>query len=235
MSAEYTEPVDAVIAQDAPELAERTRGIVTNSGRFVARGPVGDVPSLGDIAVSLSRLPRFAGHTRGFWSVLDHTLFVVELARSAASASPFNFPFIEPEQRRALMRLALFHDAHETITADIPSPFKTSDMKYEQHLLDVRLFDRYNVRTESTDLDLVPLIAKIDHVAMLAEARVVGGNAYNVDSMVRKHFGAWPDSSAVALLTRLINDEYLGTGPVLLDADAHSGYRAFINHFITLA
>lgn len=219
---------------------ERTQGIVTYSGRTVLRGAVGDVPALGDIALGLSRMPRFAGQTRQFWSVLDHTLFMVELARTANGSSPFNFRVpIDDDARRWLMRLALFHDAHEAITADIPSTFKSSDMKYEQSLLDARLFARYNVPTQVTSfndvIDLHPLVANLDHVALLAEARLVGSPLFNNDAAVKKHFHDYPSGVAVSLLNTLLDHGVVGGGPVLYDADVHDGYRQFINHFINLA
>jgi hypothetical protein len=67
-----------------------------------------------DIAISLSRLPRFTGHTKPAVTanVAEHSLLVERLA-------PFG---TSPVARLHL----LFHDAHEMITADISSPLKSA-------------------------------------------------------------------------------------------------------------
>lgn len=211
----------------------RTQGIVTLSGRTVLRGEVGDVPAIGDIAASLSRITRFAGHTRGWWSVLDHTLFMVELARAADHRRPFGVTMLSTEERRALMLFALFHDAHESITSDIPSTFKTDDMKAQQAILDERLFARYHVRVV-VDRDLRPIIRHLDHLALLSEAHLVGAPIFGSSTEVRKHFGAYPEDAANTILRDLLGSTLVGTGPVLDIADDHPGYQQFINHYLNL-
>lgn len=75
-------------------------------------------PSLEDIAVSLGRICRFTGHCRVFYPVLIHSFIVSDLCR--------------PEDRRA----ALLHDSAEIYTGDIPTPFKSPEMKFlERRLL----------------------------------------------------------------------------------------------------
>lgn len=70
--------------------------------------------SLGDIARSLSRIPRFVGHTVGDtpWSVAQHSLLVESLMPDESV----------PDERLA----ALLHDAHEAYVGDLPSPVKAA-------------------------------------------------------------------------------------------------------------
>lgn len=67
---------------------------------------------LAEIAHSLSRLPRFNGHTLRPWSVAQHSLLVLDLL---GTDEP-------PELRLA----ALLHDAHEAYLGDITSPVATA-------------------------------------------------------------------------------------------------------------
>jgi hypothetical protein len=103
----------------------------------------GGYPSLMDIAVGMSRQPRFGGQTRVWWSVLDHSLYCDELVRASA---PAGVPILGGDDEEALRRwrlAALLHDAHEALTGDVPSPLKTADFKAMQRELDRRIFDAY--------------------------------------------------------------------------------------------
>lgn len=62
--------------------------------------------TLEDIALALSRVPRFGGHTNDTWTVLQHSMAVAGL--------------VKPE----LKAQALLHDATEAYICDIPSPLK---------------------------------------------------------------------------------------------------------------
>lgn len=64
-----------------------------------------------DVAVHLSRLPRFAGATQQPWCVAAHSLHCASLAERQGFG---------PDAQLA----ALLHDAHEAYCSDIPSPFK---------------------------------------------------------------------------------------------------------------
>ena len=102
--------------------------ILTYSGRMVSASQ-DSVPSESDIALSLSRQPRFAGMTRRWWSVLDHSIYVAELA-------------IRDGESPRVVVAALLHDAHE-FTGDIPTPFKTAEQKEMQRRMDVQIFRAY--------------------------------------------------------------------------------------------
>jgi hypothetical protein len=120
-------------------------------------------PSLVDIAVGLSRQPRFGGQTRRWWSVLDHTLFGDELVKAEGYAR-------WPELRLAW----LLHDAHEALTGDIPTPFKGADIKALQQDLDVRIYGAYFPGGPANAGYLSQEVKRIDVRTMRAEAVFVG-------------------------------------------------------------
>ena len=67
-----------------------------------------------DIAQALSNLCRYAGHTRRFYSVAEHSYLL-------AGWCARNFP-----DDKELLRYVLLHDAAEAYLVDIPRPLKRS-------------------------------------------------------------------------------------------------------------
>lgn len=67
-----------------------------------------------DIAHALAYQPRFAGHTRQFYSVGEHSINVARLVP------------------RPLKLQALLHDATEAYLCDIPTPFKALLPQYKE-------------------------------------------------------------------------------------------------------
>ena len=103
-------------------------GTIVNTyggGRFDLAAPHWNHVRLTDIAVSLSRLNRFNGHTDGgtgrlmptwggVWSVAQHSLYVRDLIEEFAVNVPL-----------AVARAyAVLHDAHEYLTGDVIAPVK---------------------------------------------------------------------------------------------------------------
>lgn len=129
--------------------------MLTQSGILVT--PFGDTaPALQDIALGLGRMPRFAGQTRGWWSVLHHSLVVERI--------------ITADRQDASLRLAaLLHDAHEAITGDVPTTWKTDDLRARQDALDDRIAKRYGVQCFGH-----PALKAADREALLAEGQIVG-------------------------------------------------------------
>lgn len=129
-----------------------------HSGRLV--DPAYGVPTIVDIALALSRQVRFGGHGLRWWSVLDHSLFAERLAERE----------VDPRTRLAV----LLHDAHEALTSDVPTAFKTPDLRALQEGLDTRIMDEhfpggYDVfRLHAADVHVY------DRRALLAEAVKVG-------------------------------------------------------------
>ena len=184
-------------------MEPRSPYIITSSGRKV--GPDFGAPSLDDITIALSRQPRFGGHGRiDSYSVLDHSLFVERLARG--------YHLFTERYRPHLRLAALLHDAHEAMTADIPSPFKVPAMREVQHLLDERIatelipevprfFERSHLR-----------VSTLDKFALFAEALVVGPPTLNTVAQVELHFGTAPRIEDVAVLENMIHKQELGSG-----------------------
>jgi hypothetical protein len=135
--------------------------IHTHSGQKV--GPGYESPSVEDIAVSLGRICRFAGHGLRYWPVLLHSMIVADLC---------------PVEYRGL---ALLHDGAEAMISDIPTPFKSNEMKeLEKKLLNSILLQHLtpesysSFKTKSDDWKIIKLA---DEEAFLGEVWCVGTKA----------------------------------------------------------
>jgi hypothetical protein len=86
--------------------------IQTHSGRqwFILNPHPSNV-HLPDVVWAMSHLCRFTGHTRHFYSVLQHSVYVARLLRSMGA--PPN-----------VVLHGAFHDASEGYLVDVPSPLK---------------------------------------------------------------------------------------------------------------
>lgn len=123
-------------------------------------------PPLKDIALSLSRQPRFGGHTVDPWSVAEHSMVVALIARYRSS-----HVYGRVVAGTITELYALLHDAHEAVTGDIPSTWKSPDMRILQEQLDVRIYESLGMsapRPLQRDM-----IHECDRLALLAEAKVV--------------------------------------------------------------
>lgn len=153
--------------------------MLTRSGRLVLPGN-DQAPTLRDIARGLGRMPRFAGQTRGWWSVLHHVVLVDCLVSLRAAK--------EGERPSPRFRLlALLHDAHEAITGDVPTPWKRAVTRADQRMLDHRIFQAlgvpYPLLTEQA------LLKEFDREALILEANDLGPRGF---------FAAEPELGAVA-------------------------------------
>lgn len=124
-------------------------------------GKYNAVPSIIDIALGLSRMPRFGGQTRRWWSVLLHSIVCCELAYATTGGT----------DKRKLM-LALLHDSHEAITADVPAFFKPKELKGWQAELDERFFGSLGLWPVTAEEE--EFIKEIDDRALRAEALTIG-------------------------------------------------------------
>ncbi len=114
-------------------------------------------PSLIDIAVQTSRMPRFAGATRRWWSVLDHMLFG-------------DYLLLQEKASRGLRISWLLHDAHEALTGDVPTPLKSAGLRITQAQLDQRIYGAFGYDA-AQDLEA---IKRLDRRVMLAEVYEIG-------------------------------------------------------------
>lgn len=137
--------------------------MMTNSGRLVLPGG-DDVPTLDDIALGLSRIPRFAGQTSELYTVAEHSLAAANLA-----ADPDRWD-------RALPLHALLHDAHETASSDVPTTWKPTALSVWQDKFDRQLYRRYALPDPSPAA--VIEVRAIDRALLLAEAKLFHPRAY---------------------------------------------------------
>lgn len=204
--------------------SSKYQGIVTASGREVT--VYDGVPSLTDIALALSRQPRFGGHSRQWWTVLDHSLFCQELAEQHAELYQ-----LDDKQSRALRLAALLHDAHEALTADVPTPFKSPGLAARQRLMDKRIFAAYFPGGELGFEAFASEVKEFDRRALVAEARVLGPMAFDSDEDVDRYFGLPALPEDVSLLAYLLSENELGSDP----ADLNKGiYSPSVSTFTTL-
>jgi hypothetical protein len=117
---------------------------------------------LADIAGALSRVCRFGGHARCFYSVAQHAVLVHDLVIDAG--------------RRDLALSALHHDSHEAYAGDIPTPLKrrlASETNYYTELcanLDAAIGDALGFVAPIKDSDDYAAIDAADQTAFLIEA-----------------------------------------------------------------
>lgn len=170
--------------------------MITRSGTELTRDT--GVMSPEDIAHSLAQMPRFAGQLEERWTVLEHSLFVEELAAEQ--------DYGDRQRMRAVRIAALLHDAHEAVTGDITTHFKTVGMRGLQAGLDVRIMDAYMPGGYLAYRALEPLVKELDHRALLAEALVL--HPAITSENIEHYFGGAPDPDDVARLKRFLLRSY---------------------------
>jgi hypothetical protein len=106
-----------------------------------------------DIAVGLSRAPRFAGHTKQLYSVAQHS----DWCRQQAEIQYPNNP--------QLAFKVMLHDAHEYLLCDIPTPVKQLVSGYEvlAKKLQAAIHIRFGISISKDD---EIIIAEIDKTAL---------------------------------------------------------------------
>jgi|SRR6266550_735831 len=155
---------------------------------------------LSDIAVGLSRMNRFGGQTIIFpWTVAHHSL-VVELMASRLIESAREGSDVEVDGE--LMLHALLHDAHEAMTSDIVTSFKTADMKDLQRVLDIRLYAMLGAPRMTASQ--AAHIKAIDQRALLAEARVVAPAA--TYWKIVEEVGRWAPQEDIEIVREILTD-----------------------------
>lgn len=93
--------------------------ILTSTGKwFDILKPDPSLIDVQDIAGALSKLCRFGGHSKQFYSVAEHSILAAELMSQRYG------------NNQVLMRWALLHDASEAYVVDIPRPAKRQLAEY---------------------------------------------------------------------------------------------------------
>lgn len=176
---------------------------MTHSGVLVTPENA-NVPTLLDIALGLSRQPRFAGQCRRWWTVLDHSLFAAELAAR------------DGESDRTVLAV-LLHDAHEALTGDIPTSLKTEQQRAVQRALDIRIATAYFPGGPAAFARQNDQIKKYDQRALCAEAVEIGPPPLKLLSSkeFRSHFGALPRVRDCEIMRELLSDALVGRPEVI--------------------
>lgn len=186
------------------------RNLITQSGVHIqTTGGAAGTPTAQDIAVHAGRLCRFGGAV--WYPLLPHLVLVGLLAYRRSGL---------------LMNLlwGFLHDAHETVTGDVPRPFKCDCMRREQSALDRRILDRF-IGLEAEPLIDYKLINECDHDACDLEAIELGLPGYH--EIATAHAAAYrrarpnvihTDSDDLILLRRILrspfNNETIYAGTV---------------------
>ncbi len=106
-----------------------------------------------DIACSLSKLCRFNGHCKRFYSVASHCILVWDIMENLKLGDPLE---------------GLLHDATEAYLADIPSPWKVLLPEYKalEQCLDSRLRKQFGLPEKISNG-----AKKADYLALFIEAK----------------------------------------------------------------
>lgn len=124
--------------------------ILTRSGvRFDLLNPTPDMINAFDIALALSRINRFNGHTNTPYTVAEHSIRVAAL--------------VSPQYRLQ----ALLHDAAEAYIGDISSPLKAMLPEYQriERRIHLAICERFGIEPE------LHLTIKLGDLIMLATER----------------------------------------------------------------
>lgn len=171
-------------------------------------GKFNGVPNIIDIALGLSRMARFGGQTRRWWSVLLHSIVCYKIAETHCYETDLDI-----NMDKVLM-LCLLHDSHEAITADVPAFFKTPELKQHQQDLDERFFGSLGLWPVSRVEE--DFIKWVDDEALRAEALLVGPPTImqhlsyplsNSEDIVKGVMAKYPDcSSSEGLDSRAVRE-----------------------------
>lgn len=148
--------------------------ISTYSGKKVFPwAPKAEDIELIDIAVALSRTPRFRGHTREFYSVAQHCVIASHMV-----------PKVD-----ALW--ALLHDAPEAYIGDLPKPLKQMlpDWERADTLLTWAVCQRFGLEPEMPES-----VIEVDRLLLVSEAEI--HLEYHVDNWHRT-LGVMPDPTLI--------------------------------------
>jgi hypothetical protein len=160
--------------------------ILTYSGQyFDFINPHNNEFDIRDIAHALSNVCRFAGHTREFYSVAQHSVMV---ARICFRSAPVN-DIID------YGRAGLLHDASEAYLGDITRPLKQllPDYKVIEQRVEAALFKRFGI-----SYPLPKIVKHADLVMLATEQR----------DLMPAHSDEWQLISGIEPLPEIINPWY---------------------------
>ena len=188
---------------------EDHRYIRTIGGRkFHLYGDDPEELDLNDIAVALSHMGRFTGHTSRFYSVAEHSLLVHDIL------------FTMYKVRDPLVLLGgLLHDATEAYLADISAPFKGALGNYNE--LEGNIWARIAAKW-GLPIELDPRVKEADWIALFAEARDLQGDASELHTW--KFYDKWGAKGEQCL-------DWIGV-PDMADTEAAALLQEAVNKYI---
>lgn len=130
------------------------------SGRYLdLLAPDPDDILLADIAGALSRICRFGGHVREFYSVAEHSWHCADQALADGLPVP-------------VQRLALLHDAAEAYVGDLVKPLKVllPDYVAIERRLDAVIRERFALPDAT---EAVEAVKELDRAMLIAERRAL--------------------------------------------------------------
>ncbi len=148
---------------NAPQTSRRGDWIQTYiGGQFWPLDSRPDDINLYDIAYPLSRMCRYAGHSRCFYSVGQHSIWVMrriaeqDLGPGAELAALLHdsaeaYILDVPRPIKHLPEMAPYRDAEKAILASVYEHFQITDVAAEHHAL-IKAADRVALATELRDL-----------------------------------------------------------------------------------
>lgn len=142
-------------------------------------------PTLLDVAVSLSRICRYAGAGMRWWPVVLHTFVVCDL--------------LPPELRLH----GLLHDSPECITNDVPKPVKTDAIEELEEKLTASIYKAWGLKLPTAAQH--ELIKKADKDALRGEVYTVGTQALQqiydrcpkAEKLVVKYLAQYPPMECI--------------------------------------
>lgn len=195
---------------------------MTSSGRRVTPAGV-EYPSMTDVAVGLFRQPRFAGQGRRWFSVGDHSLFVDDMVIATAGLG-------------RLDRLALLlHDAHESMTGDVPTDWKDDQLRMRQIGLDHRIMNAFFPGGIAEFGLYHDTVKHFDRRAVIAEATVVGPRM--TQEFILGAFGTTDHTrwDIELLQDRLYyNRAWFGVPPTVESPESHPGAVEYLRRVTNL-
>lgn len=146
-----------------------------------------------DIAHALSLLCRFNGHTKGFYSVALHSIYVTQVFSGLVKST-------ELENNDQAHLCALLHDATEAYCGDMVRPIKRGLPEYQQ--LEGRLWTAIELRFNFVDtwMEVAEIVHKADEIMLATERRDIlpEGPAKDRDQWFIDEKGVVPDVKRIA-------------------------------------
>ena len=170
-SSEYARGWDKIYNKDTVDRRPEIGYITTFTGKVVFfEDPDPESIDIRDIAHALSQQCRFAGHTRRFLSVAEHSILVSLQCGEYALEG-------------------LFHDASEAYMVDMPTPIKRKMSNYKdyENRLMKAIFTKFNLQ-----YPLPQIVHDADTAQLVKEARALVTLSDWTDEYVLKMSGLEP-------------------------------------------